>query len=127
MSDLLHYVFATATNKNVRNNTRKFIKTELTQRGTQIISNTVDEDSLKLRVVAVGREIGSATQAEAQRRMKKYGLNNYTLRIIQGTQSDSVLSLSHQVTSLTTSREAEQKQLLQLSTENTHLNQQLYE
>ena len=109
------------------NNVRKFIKTELTQRGTQIISNTVDKDSLKLRVVAVGREISSATQAEAQRRMKEYGLNNYTLRIIQGTQSDSVLSLSHQVTSLTTSREAEQKQLLQLSTENTYLNQQLYE
>ena len=38
-----------------------------------------------------------------------------------------MLSLSHQVSSLTTSREAEQKQLLQLSTENTHLNQQLYE
>ena len=109
------------------NNVRKFIKTELTQRGTQIISNTVDKDSLKLSVVAVGREISGITQAEAQRRMKEYGLNNYTLRIIQGTQSDSVLSLSHQVTSLTTSREAEQKQLLQLSTENAHLNQQLYE
>ena len=109
------------------NNVRKFIKTELTQRGTQIISNTVDKDSLKLSVVAVGREISGITQAEAQRRMKEYGLNNYTLRIIQGTQSDSVLSLSHQVSSLTTSREAEQKQLLQLSTENTYLNQQQYE
>ena len=109
------------------NNVRKFIKTELTQRGTQIISNTVDKDSLKLSVVAVGREISGITQAEAQRRMKEYGLNNYTLRIIQGTQSDSVLSLSHQVSSLTTSREAEQKQLLQLSTENTYLSQQLYE
>ena len=109
------------------NNVRKFIKTELTQRGTQIISNTVDKDSLKLSVVAVGREISGITQAEAQRRMKEYGLNNYTLRIIQGTQSDSVLALSHQLTSLTTSREAEQKQLLQLSTENTYLSQQLYE
>jgi len=109
------------------NNVRKFIKTELTQRGTQIISNTVDKDSLKLRVVAVGREINSATQAEAQRRMKEYGLSNYTLRIIQGTQSDSVLALSNQLTSLTTSREAEQKQLLQLSTENAYLYQQLYE
>ena len=109
------------------NNVRKFIKTELTQRGTQIISNTVDKDSLKLRVVAVGREISSATQAEAQRRMAEYGLSNYTLRIIQGTQSDSVLTLSHQVTALTTSREAAQKQLLHLSSENTYLNQQLNE
>ena len=109
------------------NNVRKFIKTELTQRGTQIISNTFDRDSLKLRVVAVGREISSATQAEAQHRMTEYGLNNYTLHVIQGTQSDSVLALSNQLTSLTTSREAEQKQLLQLSTENAYLNQQLYE
>ena len=109
------------------NNVRKFVKTELTQRGTQIITNTVDKDSLKLRVVAVGREISSATQAEAQRRMKEYGLSNYTLRIIQGTQSDSVLALSNRLTSLTTSRETEHKHLLQLSTENSILNQQLYE
>ena len=109
------------------NNVRRFIKAELTQRGTQIITNTVDKDSLKLRVVAVGREISSATQAEAQRRMKEYGLSNYTLRIIQGTQSDSVLALSNRLTSLTTSRETEHKHLLQLSTENSILNQQLYE
>jgi uncharacterized hydrophobic protein (TIGR00271 family) len=108
-------------------NVRKFVKTELTQRGTQIISNTVDKDSMRLRVVAVGREISSLTQAEAQSRMKEYGLGDYTLRIIQGTQSDSVLALSHQVTSLTTSRDAEQKQLMQLSAENAHLSQQLYE
>jgi uncharacterized hydrophobic protein (TIGR00271 family) len=109
------------------NNVRKFVKAELTQRGTQIISNTVDKDSLRLSIVAVGREISSLTQAEAQHRMKEYGLGDYTLRIIQGSQSDSVLALSHQVTSLTTSREAEQQQLLQLSAENTILNQQLYE
>ena len=109
------------------NNVRKFIKTELTQRGTQIISNNIDKDSMKLRVVAVGREISSATQAEAQRRMQEYGLKAYTLRIIQGTQSDSVLALSSQLTSLTTSRETEKQRLLQLSTENTQLYQELYE
>ena len=109
------------------NSVRRFIKAELTQRGTQIISNYVDKDSLKLRVVAVGREISTATQAEAQRRMKQYGLANYDLRIIQGTQSDSVLVLSNQLTSLTTSRESEQKRLLQLSSENSHLTKQLNE
>ena len=109
------------------NNVRRFVKAELTQRGTQIISSTVDNDSLRLRVVAVGREISSSTQAEAQRRMKDYGLEDYALRVIQGTQSDSLLALSHQLTSLTTSRETEHSQLLQLTAENTHLNQQLYE
>ncbi|MBE6255532.1 MAG: DUF389 domain-containing protein [Prevotella sp.] len=107
------------------NNVNKFVKAELTQRGTQIITSTVDKDSLRLRVVAVGREISSTTQAAAQSRMKDYGLGDYTLRIIQGTQSDSVLALTHQVTSLTTSRESEQRQLVQLSAENTLLSQQL--
>lgn len=109
------------------NNVRKFVKTELMQRGTQIISNTVDKDSMYLRVVAVGREISSSTQAEAERRMKEYGLNNYSLRVIQGTQSDSVLALSNQVTTLTTSRATEQKQLLQLTTDNAQLSEQLQE
>ena len=107
------------------NNVNKFVKTELTQRGTQIITSTVDKDSLRLRVVAVGREISSTTQAAAQSRMKDYVLGDYTLRIIQGTQSDSMLALTHQVTSLTTSRESEQRQLVQLSAENTLLSQQL--
>ncbi len=107
------------------NNVNKFVKTELTQRGTQIITSSVDKDSLRLRVVAVGREISTTTQAAAQSRMKDYGLGEYTLRIIQGTQSDSVLALTHQVTSLTTSRESEQRQLVQLSAENTLLSQQL--
>ena len=109
------------------NNVRKFIKTELTQRGTQIISNSVDNDSLKLRVVAVGREISSATQEEAQRKMKEFGLGNYTLRVIQGTQSDSVLALSHQVTLLTSNHKTEEKHLLQLTSKNADLNQQLNE
>ena len=109
------------------NNVRKFVKTELMQRGTQIISNSVDKDSMYLRVVAVGREISSSTQAEAERRMKEYGLNNYSLRVIQGTQSDSVLALSNQLTTLTTSRATEQKQLLQLTTDNAQLSEQLQE
>ncbi len=109
------------------NNVRKFVKAELTQRGTQIISNTVDKDSLKLRIVAVGREISNSTQTDAQRRMKEYGLGDYSLRVIQGTQSDSVLALSHQLTSLTTSHETEHRQVMQLTAENSLLNQQLAE
>ena len=52
--------------------------------------------------------------------MKNYGLEDYALRVIQGTQSDSLLALSHQLTSLTTSRETEHSQLLQLTAE-THI------
>ncbi len=107
------------------NNVHKFINAELTQRGTQIISNSIDRDSLSLRIVAVGREINRSTMGEAEKRMKLYGLGDYHLRIIQGTQSDSILELSNQVTSLTTNREKEHRQLLQLSGENATLNEKL--
>ena len=109
------------------NNVRKFIKTELTQRGTQIISNSVERDSLKLRVVAVGREITEAKRAEAERRMAQYGMIGYRLRVIQGTQSDSLLALSDRLSTLADSREQERRNLLELSAENAQLIRQLSE
>ena len=109
------------------NNVRKFIKTELTQRGTQIISNSVEHDSLKLRVVAVGREITEAKRAEAERRMAQYGMIGYRLRVIQGTQSDSLLALSDRLSTLADSREQERRNLLELSAENAQLIRQLSE
>ena len=109
------------------NNVRKFIKTELTQRGTHIISSDIDEDSLKLRIVAVGREISSATQAEAERHMAGYGLEDYSLRIIQGSQSDDVLMLNEKLTNLTSNNKIEQQKMAELSNENSVLSKQLYE
>lgn len=109
------------------NNVNHFIKSELQQRGTQIISHTVDKDSLKLRVVAVGREITEPRRMEAQSQMNNYGMEGFTLRIIQGTQSDSLLILENKVNTLTSTREAEQQKLLELSAENSRLMKQLAE
>ena len=107
------------------NSVRKFIKTELTQRGTQIISNDVEEDSLKLRVVAVGREITETTRAEAERRMEQYGMKGFRLQIIQGAQTDSVLALNNRLSQISTTREADHQKLLEMSAENAMLRQQL--
>lgn len=109
------------------NNVRRFIKAELTQRGTHIISSDIDEDSLKLRIVAVGREISSEKQAEAERHMAGYGLEDFSLRIIQGSQSDDVLMLNEKLTNLTSTNMVEQQKVADLSNENTLLNKQLYE
>jgi len=109
------------------NNVARFVKAELTQRGTQIISNNVDKDSLILRVVAVGKEIKEARYKEAQGRMEFYGLGNYQLRIIQGTQSDSLMLLNNELSVMTTSRESEQHQVAELSSQVHKLNNQLSE
>ena len=109
------------------NNVNHFIKSELQQRGTHIISHSVDKDSLKLRVVAVGKEITEARRAKAEHQMPHYGMEGYALRIIQGTLSDSLLILENKVNTLASIREVEQQQLLELSAENNRLSKQLNE
>ena len=107
------------------NNMRKFIKTELTQRGTQIISTDVEKDSMKLRVVAVGREITEATRTAAEQRMEQYGMKGYRLHIIQGVQTDSILALNNQLTQVNTTRETDRQHIIELSAQATTLAAQL--
>lgn len=110
-----------------QNNVNRFIKAELQQKGTQIISNSVDRDSLKLRIVAVGREISETKQKEALGRMAFYGMEGYQLRVIQGAQSDSLMLLNSELTTMTTNRESDRRQLMKLSAEVSSLNAQLDE
>ena len=109
------------------NNVNRFIKAELTQRGTQIISNSVDKDSMRLRIVAVGNEITEARQKEAQGRMEFYGLSGYGLRVIQGVQTDSLMLLNNELSVMTTSRESERQQMIDLSRQVNTLNKKLGE
>ena len=104
-------------------NVRRFLKNELTQSGTQVISNSVEGRTL--RVVAVGREINAATQAEAQKQLQHYGLGEYKLSIIQGAQTDSLLQLNNQLTQMSTTREADRQQLMELSSQTALLSEQL--
>lgn len=107
------------------NKLNRFLKTELTQVGTQIVSTDVDEANAVLRVVAVGREIPQRMQAEASRRMESYGLGGYQLSVFQGEQSDSILRLSQRLTQLSSGREGERKQLAELSARAASLSEQL--
>ena len=109
------------------NNVNRFVKAELTQRGTQIISTSADKDSLRLRIVAVGKEITEARQKEAQDRMEFYGLDGYRLRVIQGAQSDSLMLLNSELTAMTTSRESERQQVMNLSAQVSTLSKLLNE
>jgi len=107
------------------NNVRHFVKAELAQAGTQIISTYTDDQTLN--IVAVGKEISEAKRIEAKQHMGDYRLGKYELNIIQGTQSDSILMLSNQLTQSNSSRDTEKKKLMELSTEANMLNQMLLE
>lgn len=72
-------------------NASKFIKNELSFQGTQIISDNRDEQTKTLNIVAVGNIIPQQELDKAQKMLGEYSLGGYKLRVIQGSQSDSLL------------------------------------
>ena len=104
---------------------RSFVKKELGQTGTQIISQDIDRDSMVLNIVAVGREIDAAKLAEAARRLEFYDLEDFRLNLIQGAQSDSLLQLTHRLQQVTTSKANDQQRVAELMARNNALQQQL--
>lgn len=69
------------------NNIRKFIKQEMSFNGTQILSHNTDKKNLN--VVALGRIIPPTTIKKLKEELKNYQLEDYSLNVIQGAQSDS--------------------------------------
>ena len=103
------------------NNVNRFVHTELSMPGTQVISTNTDKEGSVLNVVAVGREISTEKAKDAERRMAQYGLGDYALNIIQGEQSDSMLTLTSRLSQITTSRQDDQKKIMEMSAQMTQL------
>ena len=97
------------------NNVNRFIKTELSQSGTQVISSDLDRDNQILNIVAVGREINDSTIRVAQKNLVHYSLADITLNIIQGEKSDSAMRLGKKLSQITTSREEEKQKMVEMS------------
>lgn len=104
---------------------RSFVKKELAQTGTQIISQEIDRDSMVLNIVAVGKEIDTAKLSEATKRLAFYDLEDYRLNLIQGAKSDSLLQLTHQLQQAHTSKALDQQRAAELMNRNSALQQQL--
>lgn len=108
----------------LNNNTRKFVKNELTFKGTQVISQHRDEKTMTLNIVAVGRTIPRKAIGKAQGTMEDYKLSDYRLNIIQGSQSDSIL-LSQALTTAASSSETNNRKLIEQSEQIRQLQAQL--
>ena len=104
---------------------RSFVKKELAQTGTQIISQEIDRDSMLLNIVAVGKEIDTAKLNEATKRLAFYDLEDYRLNLIQGAKSDRLLQLTHQLQQANTSKALDQQRTAELMNRNSALQQQL--
>ena len=97
------------------NNVNRFIKTELSQSGTQVISSDLDRDNQILNIVAVVREINDSTIRVAQKNLVHYSLADIKLNIIQGEKSDSAMRLGKKLSQITTSREEEKQKMVEMS------------
>ena len=70
---------------------QRFVTEQLAQKGTQLMSQTLDAKAGVIRVVAVGKEISTERQQSARECMDHYGLENCRLEVYQGTRGDSVM------------------------------------
>ena len=77
------------------NNIENFVTKELNYSGTNILSHQYDLKTKTLHVVAVGNPISTDSIAKAQKTMTDYQLDGYVLKVIQGSNSDSLLLLQH--------------------------------
>ena len=75
----------------LENNVKQFVKHELNQHGTRILSEQADRETKTLNVVAVGAALPNELIEAARKHMGDYQLDNYRLNVIQGAQSDSLL------------------------------------
>lgn len=110
----------------LENNIRKFVKNELTFKGTQIISQSKDDKTKTLNIVAVGKTITPKHIAEARKQMEAYQLSDYKLNIIQGSQSDSLLRFNQTLSSAMTNSEASNRKIVEQAEQINQLEGQLY-
>lgn len=104
------------------NNATKFVKNELSFSGTQIISQNLNEKDKRLNIVAVGKQISDSDITRASKRLAQYNLESYTLNVIQGSQSDSLIK---KFSNVTTTTEVSKQKLLEQSAQISTLETQL--
>ena len=73
------------------NHVKQFVKQELNQPGTRILSEQADRETKTLDVVALGATLPNEMIEAARQRLADYQLADYQLNVIQGAQSDSLL------------------------------------
>lgn len=73
------------------NHVKQFVKQELNQPGTRILSEQADRETKTLDVVALGAALPNEMIEAARQRLADYQLADYQLNVIQGAQSDSLL------------------------------------
>lgn len=106
-------------------NINRFIKTELNSKGTLIIAHDIVPETHILRVVAVGKPFSKNQIKSIQKKMSTYNLSQYNLQIVQGSESDSIMSLHKYVNTIEYKQDNYSKLLNEQSLKNEALEENL--
>lgn len=109
----------------IENNIEKFVRDELDNSGTYIISHEYDSKTKTLNVVAIGKPISVGAIAKAQKSMADYKLGDYTLKVIQGASSDSLLAIQRNKKGLAVPGEGNSSEWQEQAYQNVALQKQL--
>lgn len=109
----------------LENDTNRFVRNELSFKGTQIISQKFDAKHKTLNIVAVGKIISKEEIAKAEKMLESYNLEDYKLHIIQGLQSDSLLLANQQYSYSSGNTQASQQKLIEQVAQLGEVEQQL--
>ena len=109
----------------IENNARRFVRTELSFKGTRIISQDYDTKGKVLNVFAVGKTISKKAICEAEKMLEAYNLADYKLHVIQGSQSDSLFMANQMLGTGTTSEQVSKQKLIEQSAQINDLEQKL--
>ncbi len=111
------------------NQVQNYIHKELSWDGTQVLTHDVSPDSI-LHVVVIGRIVDDESLMNANKAINDYPmLVGYSLNVLQGTESDSLVSLSNRVSNMsalqTKSHELLKKEAQENKALGNHLSQYL--
>ena len=109
----------------IENNVENFLRNEIKDNGTYILSHTFDKENKTLDVVTIGNSISNSNIKKAQKALSDYQLADYRLRIIQGASADSLMAMQQKKRGLVAAGEGTSSDLKEQVYKNDALQKQL--
>ena len=109
----------------IENNVENFLRNEIKDNGTYILSHTFDIKNKTLDVVTIGNSISNSNIKKAQKALSDYQLADYRLRIIQGANADSLMAMQQKKRGLVAAGEETSSDLKKQVYQNDALQKQL--
>lgn len=109
----------------IENNVENFLRNEIKDNGTYILSHTFDKENKTLDVVTIGNSISNSNIKKAQKALSDYQLADYRLRIIQGANADSLMAMQQKKRGLVAAGEETSSDLKKQVYQNDALQKQL--